>query len=105
MKQKSAVEWLVEQIENQQKFYIDLAKKDKTKRKEVDAILTATTLFKMKCGKAKEMEKQKKQKYNEMLEMLKDLRGIFDKYSVDFESEFFKYKEPIQQLIKEATEL
>jgi hypothetical protein len=41
----------------------------------------------------------------EMLEMLKDLGGIFDKYSVDFESEFFKYKEPIQQLIKSATEL
>jgi hypothetical protein len=56
--QMTAVEWLVEQIENQQKFYIELAKKDKTKRKEVDAILTATTLFKMKCGKAKEMEKQ-----------------------------------------------
>jgi hypothetical protein len=65
MKQKSAVEWLVEQIENQQKFYIDLAKKDKTKRKEVDAILTATTLFKMKCGKAKEMEKQQMWNYIE----------------------------------------
>lgn len=41
----------------------------------------------------------------EMLEMLKELRQIFDKYSVCFESQFFKYKEPIEQLIKEATEI
>jgi hypothetical protein len=41
----------------------------------------------------------------EMLEMLEELRGIFDKYSVDFQSQFFKYKEPLEQLIKEATEL
>jgi hypothetical protein len=59
----------------------------------------------MKCGKAKEMENQKQQKYNEMLEMLEELRDIFDKYSVDFKSQFFKYKEPIEQLIKSATEL
>jgi uncharacterized protein (UPF0335 family) len=57
MKQ-TAVEWLIEQIVNQQKFYIELSKKDKTKRKEIDAILTATTILSMKCGKAKEMEKQ-----------------------------------------------
>jgi hypothetical protein len=95
---KSAVEWLVEQIENQQKFYIDLAKKDKTKRKEVDAILTATTLFKMKCGKAKEMENQKQQKYNEMLEMLKSCVLVFDQLGM---------KEPtgVTELIKSATEL
>jgi hypothetical protein len=54
----TSIDWLVEQIENQQKFYIELAKKDKTKRKEVDAILTATTLLRMKCGKAKEMHEQ-----------------------------------------------
>ena len=97
MKQTS-IEWLVEQIENQQKFYIDLAKKDKTKRKEVDAILTATTLFKMKCGKAKEMEKQKQQRYNEMLEMLKSCVKAFEQLGM---------KEPIgvTELIKEATEL
>jgi hypothetical protein len=41
----------------------------------------------------------------EMLEMLKELKGVFDKYSVDFESEFFKYKQPLEQLIKEATEI
>jgi hypothetical protein len=54
----TSIDWLVEQIENQQKFYIELAKKDKTKRKEVDAILTATTLLRMKCGKAEEMHEQ-----------------------------------------------
>jgi RNA-binding protein YhbY len=35
-----------------------LAKKDKSLKKGVDAILTATTLLKMKCEQAKEMEKQ-----------------------------------------------
>jgi hypothetical protein len=74
--QMTAVEWLVEQIENQQKFYIDLAKKDKTKRKEVDAILTATTLFKMKCGKAKEMEKQQSDDY--AIEFAEWCRGNYD---------------------------
>jgi hypothetical protein len=32
-------------IRKKQNFYIDLAKKDKSKKKEVDAILTATTLI------------------------------------------------------------
>ena len=40
----------------------------------------------------------------EMLEMLIELREIFDKYSVNPEQQFFKYKEPLEQLIKEATE-
>ena len=57
MKQ-SAVEWIIEEINQQQKRYIDLAKKDKSFKKGVDAILTATTLLKMKCNQAKEMEKQ-----------------------------------------------
>ncbi len=59
MKQ-TAVEWIIEEINQQQKRYIDLAKKDKSFKKEVDAILTATTLLKMKCDQAKEMEKQQK---------------------------------------------
>lgn len=42
----------------QQKRYIDLAKKDKSLKNSVDAILTATTLLIMKCKQAKEMEKQ-----------------------------------------------
>jgi hypothetical protein len=54
---------------------------------------------------AKEMESKKQQKYDEMLAMLEELKEIFDKYSVDFESEFFKYKQPLEQLIKEAKEL
>lgn len=53
----TAVEWIIEEINQQQKRYIDLAKKDKSFKKEVDAILTATTLLKMKCDQAKEMEK------------------------------------------------
>jgi RNA-binding protein YhbY len=57
MKQ-TAVDWIIEEINQQQKRYIDLAKKDKSFKKEVDAILTATTLLKMKCNQAKEMEKQ-----------------------------------------------
>jgi hypothetical protein len=57
MKQ-TAVEWLIEEINQQQKRYIDLAKKDKSLKKGVDAILTATTILKIKCEQAKEMEKQ-----------------------------------------------
>ena len=41
-----------------QKIYIDLNKEDKSLKKGVDAILTATTLLKMKCIHAKEMEKE-----------------------------------------------
>lgn len=59
-KSVTAVEWLEEEINQQQKSYIDLAKKDKSLKKGVDAILTATTLLKMKCKKAKEIEKQQK---------------------------------------------
>lgn len=54
----TAVEWLEVQIKEQQKSYIDLAKKDKSFKKSVDAILTATTLLLMKCNKAKEIEKE-----------------------------------------------
>jgi len=57
-KQQTAVEFLIEEINQQQKKYIDLAKKDKSLKKGVDSILTATTLLKMKCEQAKEMEKQ-----------------------------------------------
>jgi hypothetical protein len=63
MKQ-TAVDWIIEEINQQQKRYIDLAKKDKSLKKEVDAILTSTTLLKMKCDQAKEMEKQQ-QGYSE----------------------------------------
>jgi RNA-binding protein YhbY len=57
-KKQTAVEWLIKVIDEQQKSYIDLAKKDKSLKKGVDAILTATTLLKIKCYQAKEMEKQ-----------------------------------------------
>lgn len=62
MKQ-TAVEWLIEEINQQQKRYIDLAKKDKSFKKEVDAILTATTLLKIKCEQAKEMEKKQQDEF------------------------------------------
>lgn len=55
---QTAVELVINEIDQQQKRYIDLAKKDKAIKKEVDAILTATTLLKMKCEQAKELEKQ-----------------------------------------------
>ena len=55
---ETAVDWIIEEINQQQKRYIDLAKKDKSFKKEVDAILTATTLLKMKCNQAKEIERQ-----------------------------------------------
>lgn len=41
----------------------------------------------------------------EMLEMIIELREIFDKYRVDNEQQFSKYKQPLEKLIKEATTL
>jgi len=38
-------------IDVQQKIYIELAKKDKSKKKQVDAIITATTLLKIELQK------------------------------------------------------
>jgi hypothetical protein len=69
MKQ-TAVEWIIEEINQQQKKYIDLAKKDKSLKKGVDAILTATTLLKMKCKQAKEMEKQQGYSEEEVIKLL-----------------------------------
>jgi hypothetical protein len=61
----TAVEWLVDEIKIQQQMYIDLAKKNKSLKKEVDAILTASTLIIMKSEQAKEMEARQNEKYNE----------------------------------------
>ena len=69
---KTAVEWIIEEINQQQKRYIDLAKKDKSLKKEVDAILTATTLLKMKFDQAKEMDKQQR------IELVKELIPAFN---------------------------
>lgn len=41
----------------------------------------------------------------EMLEILIELREIFDKYRVDNEQQFSKYKQTLEKIIKEATEL
>lgn len=59
-------------IDSQQRNYIELAKKDKSKKKQVDAILTSTTLLKMEL-----------QKLPQTKEDLKDLAN-------EFESELFK---------------
>ncbi len=55
---KTALTQMIEEIDNQQKRYIDLAKKDKKLSKGVDAILTATTLLKMKAKELLEAEKE-----------------------------------------------
>lgn len=55
---KTALTQLIEEIDNQQKRYIDLAKKDKKLSEGVDAILTATTLLKMKAKELLEAEKE-----------------------------------------------
>lgn len=71
--EQTAVEWLEVQIKEQQKNYIDLAKKNKSLKKNVDAILTATTLLLMKCEQAKEMEKQQAERMyseGEVLQLL-----------------------------------
>ncbi len=57
MSKQTAVEWIIEEINQQQKMYINLSKKDKSLKNGVHAILTATTVLKMKCEQAKEMEK------------------------------------------------
>jgi hypothetical protein len=58
MTKQTSVELIIEEINEQQKRYIDLSKKDKSLKIAVYAILTATTLLKMKCEKVKEREKQ-----------------------------------------------
>jgi hypothetical protein len=88
MKQ-TAVEWLEEQIICQQNIYIDLGKKNKTLKKQVDAILTATTLLKMKCEQAKEMEKEQ-QGYSEeeVLEFLINCPTNTEKDTIEWFEQF-----------------
>ena len=54
---------VIDIIRKKQNFYIDLVKKDKSKKKEVDAILTATTLI--IC----EIENLGKNPFNSLLEL------------------------------------
>ena len=67
---KTVVQQMIEEIDNQQKRYIDLAKKDKKLSKGVDAILTATTLLKMKVKELLEAEKE--QMINFHIEVMKE---------------------------------
>ncbi len=48
---KNEIKELISYIDFQQSVYIEIAKKDKSKKKSVEAILTATTLIKMKAQK------------------------------------------------------
>jgi hypothetical protein len=57
MKTQTAVDFIENEIVEMQDRYILLAKKDKKHSKGVDAILTATTLLKMKLKQAKQMER------------------------------------------------
>jgi 3-hydroxy-3-methylglutaryl CoA synthase len=45
---KQILDELYAYVDSMQNAYVELSKKDKKKSKEVDAILTATTLIKMK---------------------------------------------------------
>jgi heme oxygenase len=94
-KKQTAVGCLIKEIEELQKNYIDLAKKDKSFKKGVDAILTATTLLKMKCNQAKEMEKQ------QIIEA--DVNGsIRTAKAIDYRITQLRIKELAEQYYKET---
>lgn len=56
----SAVKEILDYISKAEQTYLKMPKKHK---KEVDAILTATTLIKMKCKQAKELEEKQKDEF------------------------------------------
>jgi hypothetical protein len=90
MSKQTAVDWLIEEINQMQKIYIDLNKKDKSLKKGVDAILTATTLLKMKCITAKEMEKEQiKEAYMSALPYGLEY-SHYDKYANKYYNEIYK---------------
>jgi ATP phosphoribosyltransferase len=80
MKQKSAVDWLIEELFPDNEIF---------------------GISEELIQQAKEMENQKQQKYNEMLEMLEELCNDTETWSHLFPSQ----QEKIEQLIKEATEI
>ena len=97
---KTAVEWLVDEIKIQQQMYIDLAKKNKSLKKEVDAILTASTLIIMKSGLAKEMEKEQTAYSKE--DVLKagemgEINHLDTKHIVSYLDEAKQYNETFKQ--------
>jgi hypothetical protein len=93
MSKLTAVEWLIKEIEQMQKIYIDLNKKDKSLKKGVDAILTATTLLKIKCITAKAMEKdQIKEAYMSALPYGLEY-SHYDKYANKYYNEIYKKEE------------
>jgi hypothetical protein len=89
MKQ-TAVEWLEYQIICQQNIYIGMAKKNKSLKKQVDAILTATTLLKMKCKKAKEMQ-NKQQGYSE-----EEVLNLLTHFAVEIQRQNKRGQYPIE---------
>jgi hypothetical protein len=58
MSKITAVQWVIDEIEQMEKILDNLIKNDVSLKKDVDAVFTATTLLKMKCIIAKEMEKE-----------------------------------------------
>jgi hypothetical protein len=67
--QQTAVEQIINKIDEMQKRYIDYGKQNKSLKKQVDAVLTATTLLKMDCIDIKEIE------HNQMMQCYSDGLG------------------------------
>lgn len=70
---KTVLTELIEQIEASQQRYIDLAKADIKMKKGVDAILTATTIIKMKANNLLEKEKQQTIDFASKCQLVRDV--------------------------------
>jgi len=54
--EQTAVQQIINKIDEMQKRYIDYGKQNKSLQRQVDAVLTATTLLRMDCIDIKEIE-------------------------------------------------
>jgi hypothetical protein len=70
--QQTAVEQIINKIDEMQKRYIDYGKQNKSLKKQVDAVLTATTLLKMDCIDIKEIEHKQIQKLKDEISDLEN---------------------------------
>ena len=87
MSKITAVEWVIGEIEQMEKILDNLIKNDVSLKKDVDAVLTATTLLKMKCILAKEIEKeQQEMAFNEALDQYSD-RSFEQYYNETYKKE------------------
>jgi hypothetical protein len=89
MSKITAVEWVIGEIEQMEKILDNLIKNDVSLKKDVDAVLTATTLLKMKCILAKEMEKE------QIMEAFEDgnEQGFICKTGEEYYNETYKKEE------------